>query len=117
MIADEFTTFRHLRYDDNGGDEPVQSNEVHTRFHRTENYTWVNAVHEVPNFIPTEKYPNEVGVDTISGKVVIGVDPKYYRPTEVETLLGNSQKARTELGWQPTYSFVDLVREMCENET
>jgi GDPmannose 4,6-dehydratase len=60
---------------------------------------------------------NEVGVDTISGKVVIGVDPKYYRPTEVETLLGNSQKARTELGWQPTYSFVDLVREMCENET
>ncbi len=64
VIADEFTTFRHLRFDDNGTDEPVQSNEVHTRFHRTKNYTWVNAVHEVPNFIPTEEYPTEVGVDT-----------------------------------------------------
>ena len=64
VIADEFTTFRHLRFDDNGTGEPQQSYEVHTRFHRTKNYTWVNAVHEVPNFIPTEDYLNEVGVDT-----------------------------------------------------
>jgi len=63
-IADEFTTFKHLRFDDDGTGEPVQSNEVHTRFHRTKNYTWSNAVHEVPNFIPTEDYSNEVGVDT-----------------------------------------------------
>ena len=64
VIADEFTTFRHLRFDDNGTGEPNQSYEVHTRFHRTKNYTWTNAVHEVPNFIPTEDYLNEVGVDT-----------------------------------------------------
>jgi glycosyltransferase involved in cell wall biosynthesis/predicted O-methyltransferase YrrM len=64
VIADEFTTFRHLRFDDNGKDEPVQSNEVHTRLHRTKNYIWANPVHEVPNFIPTEDYLNEVGVDT-----------------------------------------------------
>jgi glycosyltransferase involved in cell wall biosynthesis len=64
VIADEFTTFRHLRFDDNGTGEPQQSYEVHTRFHRTKNYTWTNAVHEVPNFIPTEDYLNEVGVDT-----------------------------------------------------
>ena len=64
VIADEFTTFRHLRFDDNGTGEPQQSYEVHTRFHRTKNYTWSNAVHEVPNFISTEDYLNEVGVDT-----------------------------------------------------
>jgi len=58
VIAEEFTTFNHLRFDDNGKNEPVQSNEVHPRFHRTNNYTWVNAVHEVPNFVSTEKYPN-----------------------------------------------------------
>ena len=64
VIAGEFTTFNHLRFDDNGVGEPVQSNEVHTRLHRTKNYTWVNAVHEVPNFIPTEEYLNPSGVDT-----------------------------------------------------
>lgn len=64
VIADEFTTFHHLRYNDNGTAEPVQSNEVHTRFHRTKNYIWFNAVHEIPKFIPTEEYPNEVSVDT-----------------------------------------------------
>ena len=64
VIADGLTTFNHLRFDDNGTGEPVQSNEVHTRLHRTKNYTWVNAVHEVPNFIPTEEYPNVCGVDT-----------------------------------------------------
>ena len=63
-IADEFTTFRHLRSDDHGTGEPIQSDEVHTRFHRTKNYTWWNAVHEIPHFIPTVEYPNEVPVDT-----------------------------------------------------
>jgi len=63
-IADEFTTFRHLRFDDHGTEELVQSNEVHTRFHRTKNCTWWNAVHEIPHFIPTVEYPNEVPVDT-----------------------------------------------------
>lgn len=64
VISDEFTTFKHLRFDDNEKDEPVQSNEVHVRFHRTKNYTWTNAVHEVPIFVSTENYPEEVSVDT-----------------------------------------------------
>jgi GDPmannose 4,6-dehydratase len=59
---------------------------------------------------------DEVGVDTNTGKTVIRIDPKYFRPTEVETLLGDSTKARTELGWTPKYSFNDLVVEMCEHE-
>ena len=64
VIAGEFTTFRHERYDDNGGQEPTKSDEVHLRFHRTKNYTWTNAVHETPMFIPTEDYLNESTVDT-----------------------------------------------------
>jgi hypothetical protein len=81
VIAGEFTTFRHLRFDDNGTDEPVQSNEVHTRLHRTKNYTWVNAVHEVPNFIPTEEYPNASGVDTtikITKKIHKSIDKELF---------------------------------------
>lgn len=64
VISEEFTSFKHLRFDKEGDNDPIESNEVHTRFHRTQNYTWVNAVHEVPQFIPTEKYLNDVSVDT-----------------------------------------------------
>jgi GDPmannose 4,6-dehydratase len=49
-----------------------------------------------------------------SGNVVIGVDPRYFRPAEVETLLGDAGKACRELGWAPQTSFEDLVREMVE---
>jgi len=59
---------------------------------------------------------DEVGFDLVSGRVVIKVDPKYFRPTEVETLLGDSTKARTVLGWKPKISFENLVKDMCENE-
>ncbi|MDR2214527.1 MAG: GDP-mannose 4,6-dehydratase [Nevskiaceae bacterium] len=54
----------------------------------------------------------EQGFDAKSGRVVVRVDPRYFRPTEVETLLGDSTKARTRLGWKPERSFQDLVREM-----
>ena len=46
------------------------------------------------------------------GQVIVRVDPRYYRPTEVETLLGNSDKAREKLGWEPEISFDELVNEM-----
>jgi GDPmannose 4,6-dehydratase len=54
----------------------------------------------------------EQGVDTRSGKVVVKVDPRYFRPTEVETLLGDATKARTRLGWNPEIGFGALVKEM-----
>ena len=48
------------------------------------------------------------------GDVIVKVDPRYYRPTEVETLLGDPSKAKAKLGWEPTTTFEELVREMVE---
>lgn len=56
----------------------------------------------------------EKGVDKKTGKTIIEIDPRYFRPAEVEELIGDCTKAREELGWTPKYSFDDLVREMCE---
>jgi len=57
---------------------------------------------------------NEIGYDEKSGRELIKISERYFRPAEVEELLGDSTKARTELGWTPSYSFDDLVREMVE---
>jgi GDPmannose 4,6-dehydratase len=59
---------------------------------------------------------DEVGIDIITGKVVIRVNEKYFRPAEVDTLIGDSTKAREKLGWQPKISFDELVKDMCLNE-
>jgi GDPmannose 4,6-dehydratase len=56
---------------------------------------------------------DEVGRDP-SGKVIVCVDPRYFRPAEVETLLGDASKAKQKLGWTPQTSFADLVAEMAE---
>ena len=56
----------------------------------------------------------EHGVDTTSGRTIVRVDPRYFRPTEVDTLLGDPRKAREKLGWSPAIGFPALVREMIE---
>jgi len=56
----------------------------------------------------------EVGL--LSGKAVVRVDPRYFRPTEVETLLGDPSKARAKLGWTPRTSFAELVAEMARED-
>tara|TARA_B100001093_G_C26699529_1_gene958423 strand:- start:70 stop:1071 length:1002 start_codon:yes stop_codon:yes gene_type:complete len=58
---------------------------------------------------------NEVGINKLSKKEIIKVNPKYFRPTEVETLLGDASKARKEMGWNPKISFEELVQDMCKN--
>jgi len=55
---------------------------------------------------------NEVGIDSVSGRTLVQVDPRYFRPTEVETLLGDASKAREKLGWTAEVTFPELVAEM-----
>jgi GDPmannose 4,6-dehydratase len=59
---------------------------------------------------------DEQGVDARTGRTVVKVDPRYFRPTEVETLLGDPSKAKAELGWQPEHTFQQLVQEMVESD-
>lgn len=59
---------------------------------------------------------NEKGYDFETGDLIVAVDPRYYRPTEVETLLGDSSKAMRELGWEPKITFEELVQEMMESD-
>jgi len=58
---------------------------------------------------------NEMGLDK-DRNVIVVVDPRYYRPTEVATLLGDASKAKRELGWQPKVRFLDMVKEMTEQD-
>ena len=58
---------------------------------------------------------NEQGVDK-QGRVIVRVDPRYFRPTEVETLLGDASKAHRQLGWKPRVSFEELVAEMVRED-
>jgi GDPmannose 4,6-dehydratase len=58
--------------------------------------------------------PGELGRDRKSGRVLVRVDPKLWRPTEVEALVGDATKARERLGWQPRVTFEQLVEEMAE---
>jgi len=58
----------------------------------------------------------EVGKEKDTGKVRVKVNPKFYRPTEVEQLLGDPTKAKTELGWTPKVAFEDLVKDMMDSD-
>ncbi len=57
---------------------------------------------------------NEIGYDDKTGRELIFISDKYFRPAEVETLLGDATKAKTELNWEPKYNFDKLVKEMVE---
>src|SRR5262245_49130767 len=59
---------------------------------------------------------DEQGIDTQTGRTLVKIDPRYFRPTEVETLLGDPSKARAKLGWRPEHTFQDLVREMVASD-
>ena len=56
---------------------------------------------------------DEIGMDKHTKKTIIAVHPKYYRPAEVETLLGDATKAKEKLGWEPEISFDELIEDMC----
>lgn len=57
---------------------------------------------------------DEVGIDAGSGRALVRVDPRYFRPTEVDVLIGDASKARGRLGWSHTIGFRELVAEMVQ---
>jgi GDPmannose 4,6-dehydratase len=59
---------------------------------------------------------NEKGINMANGKTIVSVDPTYFRPTEVDTLLGDPTKAMEKLGWKPKISFEYLVTEMVRED-
>lgn len=59
---------------------------------------------------------DEIGVDGATGKTLVAIDPRYYRPTEVDQLIGDASKAKRDLGWTPKVSFNELVKIMVEAE-
>ncbi|MDO8954806.1 MAG: GDP-mannose 4,6-dehydratase [Gammaproteobacteria bacterium] len=83
-----------------------------------EQYSVRDFVNEVANVLEMKlswkgEGLNEKAFDE-HGKQIVAVDPRYFRPTEVETLLCDPTKAKTQLGWQPKISFLELVKEMAE---
>jgi GDPmannose 4,6-dehydratase len=60
---------------------------------------------------------DEVGYDEATGKDLVFIDPKYYRPTEVDVLWGDASKAARALGWRPRTSFQQLIAEMVAQDT
>ncbi len=62
------------------------------------------------------KKENEIGINKDTGKTIIKIDPRYYRPAEVEVLLGDPTKAKEKLGWTPTTTFKDLTKMMMEDD-
>jgi GDPmannose 4,6-dehydratase len=59
---------------------------------------------------------DEIGVDLNTGKTVVAIDPRYYRPTEVDRLIGDASKAKKRLGWRAKHGFADIVREMVASD-
>jgi len=58
----------------------------------------------------------EMGKDSATGRVLVRIDPRYFRPTEVDCLQGDPTKARKKLGWEPKVSFEELVRMMVRED-
>lgn len=59
---------------------------------------------------------DEKGIDAASGKILVEVDPAYFRPTEVDLLIGDASKAKKNMGWEPKHTLEQLVKEMMEND-
>ena len=58
----------------------------------------------------------ETGIDRKTGETVVRIDPTYFRPTEVDLLIGDASKAHEKLGWKPKTSFTQLVKEMVASD-
>ena len=59
---------------------------------------------------------DEIGVDKNTGKQIVGINPKYYRPTEVDLLIGDASKAKKELNWETKVEIDELIKIMMDND-
>jgi GDPmannose 4,6-dehydratase len=93
---------------DKPGDYVLATGEAHTV------REFVEAAFAVANYRIAWKGEGikETGVDAKTGRALVEIDPKYFRPTEVDILLGDASKARSVLGWKHTVPFLELVKEM-----
>jgi GDPmannose 4,6-dehydratase len=82
--------------------------------HTVREFAEIAAKHFGMDLIWQGKGLNEKGIDKNTGKTIIEIDPQYFRPSEVDILLGDPTKAKKGLGWEPKTSFEELVKEMCE---
>lgn len=89
-------------------DYVVATNEMHTVREFVEKSFSISGM----NIIWEGEGDKEVGKNAKTGEIIVAVDPKFYRPTEVEQLLGNPEKARKNLGWEPRVKFEELVKIM-----
>ena len=71
-----------------------------------------SGLDEVATITAVDSSKKQIEHDALLGKVIVTVDPRYFRPTEVESLLGDASKAREQLGWQPTTDFSTMVEDM-----
>jgi GDPmannose 4,6-dehydratase len=74
------------------------------------------GLEEVGKVAAIESSKADPNITVAVGDVLVGVDAKYYRPTEVETLLGDPTKAKAKLGWQPTTTLDDMIKEMIDTD-
>lgn len=91
-------------------DYVIATNEMHS----VREFCEVTAKHLGYSLVWKGAGEQEVGIDEKTGKVLIKIDPRYFRPAEVDVLLGDYSKAKKELGWKPKTTFTELVREMVE---
>ena len=68
------------------------------------------------NIIWKNKGLKEIGIEKNTNRIIIKIDKKYFRETEVDNLIGDYSKAKTKLKWKPKYSFEKLVDDMIKNE-
>ena len=88
----------------------LATNETHT----VREFVELSFKHVGIDIIWKGKNENEIGTDSNTGKILVEIDPKYYRPTEVDLLLGDATKAREILGWKPKVKFHELVKIMMQ---
>jgi len=97
---------------DKPADYVIASHETHT----VREFVELSFAEVGMNVVWEGEGVDEVGKDAATGKVVVKINPKFYRPAEVDLLLGNPTKAEKELGWKREVSFKELVSRMVRND-